>query len=227
MPPILELRGLDKRFTGTHALRHVDLAFEQGEVHAIVGENGAGKSTLIKLLTGVHTRTGGEILWQGQQVPLASPQDALALGINAVHQEVVLCRHLTVAANLFLGHEQVRFGMLQRRQMERDAQRVLDQLGFAIPAGVLLSSLTIGQQQLVATARAALHGTRFLIFDEPTAYLTRQEAAQLFTLIRRLKARGRHARLYQPSARGGLRHRRPRLRPARRGADHDPARRGD
>jgi ribose transport system ATP-binding protein len=189
-PPILELRGLNKRFTGTHALRHVDLAFEPGEIHAIVGENGAGKSTLIKLLTGVHPRTGGEILWQGRPLALAGPQDALTRGINAVHQEVVLCRHLTVAANLFLGHEQTRWGLLRRARMEREAQRVLDELGFALPAGALLSTLTIGQQQLVATARAALHGTRFLIFDEPTAYLTRQEAAELFALIRRLKASG-------------------------------------
>jgi len=190
MPTLLELRGLDKRFTGTHALRAVDLAFEAGEIHAIVGENGAGKSTLIKLLTGVHLKSGGEILWEGRPVAFAGPQDAMALGINAVHQEVVLCRHLTVAANLFLGHEHSSWGVMRKARMEREAQRVLDGLGFAIPAGVVLSTLTIGQQQLVATARAAMRGTRFLIFDEPTAYLTRQEAAQLFTLIRRLKADG-------------------------------------
>jgi ribose transport system ATP-binding protein len=190
MPPLLELRRLDKRFTGTHALRQVDLAFEAGEIHAIVGENGAGKSTLIKLLTGVHLRSGGEILWEGRAVEFAGPQDAMALGINAVHQEVVLCRHLTVAANLFLGHEHSSWGVMRKARMEREAQRVLDGLGFAIPAGVVLSTLTIGQQQLVATARAAMRGTRFLIFDEPTAYLTRQEAAQLFTLIRRLKRQG-------------------------------------
>ncbi len=188
--PLLELRGLDKSFTGTHALKHVSLAFRAGEIHAIVGENGAGKSTLIKLLTGVHLKSGGELLWEGRPIELAEPQDALALGINAVHQEVVLCGHLTVAANLFLGDERVRFGLLQHRQMVAAAQKVLTELGFDIPAGVVLSTLTIGQQQLVATARAEMRGARFLIFDEPTGYLTRNEAAQLFTLIRRLKAQG-------------------------------------
>jgi ribose transport system ATP-binding protein len=188
--PILEMRGLDKRFSGTHALKSVDLAFVEGEIHAIVGENGAGKSTLTKLLTGVFRKTAGQIFWKGQPVELDGPHDSLALGINAVHQEVVLCPHLTVAANLFLGDETTRYGMLQSRVMVRKAREVLDGLGFSVPAGVVLSSLTIGQQQLVATARASLRGTRFLIFDEPTSYLTRREAAQLFALIRRLKADG-------------------------------------
>ncbi|HLM38678.1 MAG TPA: ATP-binding cassette domain-containing protein, partial [Microvirga sp.] len=182
--PVLELRKLDKWFTGTHALKSVDLAFRQGEVHAIIGENGAGKSTLIKLLTGAHTRTSGTILWRGKEVSLDTPHDALALGINAVHQEVVLCPHLSVAANMFLGEEDVTFGLLNDRAMARKAQKILDDLGFRLPAGAPLSSLTIGQQQLVATARAAVRGTQFLIFDEPTAYLTRSEADQLFSLIR-------------------------------------------
>src|SRR5665213_4436087 len=91
--PILALRKLDKRFGATHALKAVDLAFEEGEIHAIVGENGAGKSTLIKLLTGVHPRSAGEVAWRGKPVALASPYEAIELGINAVHQEVVLCAH--------------------------------------------------------------------------------------------------------------------------------------
>ena len=189
-PPLLVLKKLDKRFGATRALKSVDLAFETGEIHAIVGENGAGKSTLIKLLTGVHARSGGEVIWDGAAVALGTPHEAIGLGINAVHQEVILCPHLTVAANLFLGDERARFGLLRNRAMQRAAQKMLDDIGFALPAGALLSSLTIGQQQLVATARAANRGTRFLIFDEPTAYLTRQEAAALFRLIRRLKSEG-------------------------------------
>ncbi len=188
--PILSLHRLDKRFGATHALKAVDLSFNPGEIHAICGENGAGKSTLIKVLTGVHVRSSGEVYWEGKQVALATPHEAIELGINAVHQEVVLCPHLTVAANLFLGDERVRFGMLQHRDMVREAQKTLDNIGFSLPAAALLSTLTIGQQQLVATARAASRGTRFLIFDEPTGYLTRQEAAQLFALIRRLKDNG-------------------------------------
>ena len=188
--PLLVLKGLDKRFGATHALKAVDLSFEPGEVHAIVGENGAGKSTLIKLLTGVHIRSAGEVYWEGQPVALATPHEAIGHGINAVHQEVVLCPHLTVAANLFLGDEKVRLGLLQHGEMVREAQKIIDEIGFKIAAGAILSSLTIGQQQLVATARATTRGTRFLIFDEPTAYLTRQETAQLFALIGRLKAKG-------------------------------------
>ena len=189
--PILVLQKLDKSFGPTHALKTVNLEFEAGEVHAIVGENGAGKSTLIKVLTGVFPRSSGEILWHGASVALASPHEAINLGINAVHQEVVLCPHLTVAANIFLGDEEMRGGkFLDHRRMMRDAQALLDSLGFALPAGALLSSLTIGQQQLVATARAERRGATFLIFDEPTAYLTRQETAALFALIRRLKAKG-------------------------------------
>jgi ribose transport system ATP-binding protein len=188
--PILVLEKLDKRFGATHALKAVDLVFEQGEIHAIVGENGAGKSTLIKLLTGVHPRTSGEVLWRGSPVPLVNPHEAIGLGINAVHQEVVLCPHLTVAANIFLGDEMERGGLLDNKSMLREGQKLLDELGFDLPAGAILSSLTIGQQQLVATARAERRGAKFLIFDEPTAYLTRQEAAALFKLIRRLKANG-------------------------------------
>ncbi|HVZ15394.1 MAG TPA: sugar ABC transporter ATP-binding protein [Bauldia sp.] len=188
--PLISLRKLDKRFPGTHALKAIDLDLMEGEVHAIAGENGAGKSTLIKLLTGAYTRTSGEILWQGKPVALGTPQEAIALGINAVHQEMVLCPHLTVAANMFLGSERSTLSLLNDRAMEREAQAVLDDIGFDLPAGAVLNTLTIGQQQLVAAARAATRGARFIIFDEPTGYLTRREAEQLFALIRRLHGQG-------------------------------------
>lgn len=188
--PILELRGLQKKYGAVEALKPANITFLSGEVHAIVGENGAGKSTLIKLLTGVIRRTSGEVFWCGEAVQLANPNDAISRGINAVHQEVVLCRHLTVAANMFLGDEMNKNGLMRKRAMTDAAQAVLNDLGFNLPAGALLGDLTIGQQQLVATARAAMRGTQFLIFDEPTAYLTRQESAQLFRLIRRLQGEG-------------------------------------
>jgi ribose transport system ATP-binding protein len=186
----MTLRKLDKGFAGTHALNSVDLELMQGEIHAIVGENGAGKSTLIKLLSGAITRTGGEILWQGNPVALTSPQEAIALGINVVHQEIVLCPHLTVAANMFLGNEDAKLSLLNDRAMERSAQQILDEIGFLLPARAVLGTLRIGQQQLVAAARAATRGAKLIIFDEPTGYLTRTETDQLFALIRRLHAEG-------------------------------------
>src|SRR3569623_1112919 len=143
--PILELRNLEKNYGPVLALKPATMAFNYDEIHAIVGENGAGKSTLIKLLTGVIRRSGGEVLWNGRPVALDTPQEAIAHGINAVHQEVVLCRHLSVAANIFLGDEKVKYGLLQQREMTRAAQQLLDDMGFTLPAGAELGSFTIGQ----------------------------------------------------------------------------------
>ncbi len=126
--PILELRGLEKRYTGTHALKPADLAFEAGEIHAIVGENGAGKSTLIKLLTGVTPRSGGEMIWKGTPTDLSSPQEAIVLGINAVHQEVVLCPHLSVAANIFLVEPHDRPAAAYRNGPRCDARHAVPDL---------------------------------------------------------------------------------------------------
>lgn len=187
---LLELRQIDKKFPGTHALKAVNLSVEQGSIHAIVGENGAGKSTLIKILTGVYTRDSGEILLEGQPVELKNPLQAQKLGIDAVHQEVVVCRSLSVAENLFLGIEHTRAGLVNQGQMDREAQAFLDDLGFQISAKTPLSQLSVGQQQLVVCAKAVLRGTRLLILDEPTAFLSTREAEQLERLIRRLHAEG-------------------------------------
>src|SRR5258708_16950682 len=147
--PILELKQVDQHFTGTYALKPVDLAFTEGEIHAIVGENGAGKSTMIKILTGAYTRSSGAIFWRGGPVALESPQAAIALGINAVHQGVVLCPHLSVAANMFLGDEWMRSGMLRERAMMARAQTVLDDIGFTISARSQLGALPHGPHRLL------------------------------------------------------------------------------
>ena len=187
---LLELRGVDKHFPGTHALKEVSFSLRRGETHGIVGENGAGKSTLIKILTGAHQKDGGTILWQGRGIELKSPLEAQTLGITAVHQEVALAPALTVAENIFLGDEPTRFGLVQSGVMTRKAQALLDDLGFTLEARRRLGDLTIGQQQLVATARASARGTKLLIFDEPTAYLSNSETQGLFRLVRRLQGEG-------------------------------------
>lgn len=188
--PFMRLAGIGKSFPGTHALKAIDLDIFSGEVLAVIGENGAGKSTLIKILTGAYVPSCGTLFVDGRAEDIRTPARAQALGLNAVHQEVVLCPHLTVAENIYLGLEYCRLGMVLRTKMNADAQGVLDGLGFRIDAARELSTLTIGQQQLVATARAMIRECRLIIFDEPTAYLTRQEANQLFELIRRLRSQG-------------------------------------
>lgn len=189
--PLVCLANIDKHFAGTYALRNVSLSLAAGEIHAIVGENGAGKSTLIKILTGDYSRSAGEIYWKGSPLSFRSPKETLALGIYAVNQEMLLCPHLTVAENLFLGCETSSYGLLRAGTMERRAQAILNDLGFSIDSGSLLSNLSIGQRQLVAIARAPLYRSELVIFDEPTAYLSRSEADLLFTLIRRFRDEGR------------------------------------
>jgi ribose transport system ATP-binding protein len=188
--PLVRLVGIGKSFPGTHALKSIDLDIFSGEVLGVVGENGAGKSTLIKILTGAYVPSYGAMYVDGKQSDIRTPAAAQAAGLNAVHQEVVLCPHMTVAENIFLGLEPSRLGLVRRREMNARAQAILNELGFRIEATQELGQFTIGQQQLVATARATIRDCRLIIFDEPTAYLTRQESLQLFSLIARLKDRG-------------------------------------
>ncbi|MFB2553719.1 sugar ABC transporter ATP-binding protein [Ensifer soli] len=188
--PLVRLEGIGKSFPGTVALEGITLEIFPGEVLAIVGENGAGKSTLIKILTGAHVPTTGDIHVEGHVVTLPTPAKAQALGLNAVHQEVVLCPHLTVAENIYLGIEKTGRGVLDKPWMQAQSQALLDELGFDIDASVELGSLSIGRQQLVAAARAKIRASRLIIFDEPTAYLTRQETERLFSLIRSLRDTG-------------------------------------
>ena len=190
MPPLLEARALTKSFPGVRALKGVSLSVQRGEVLAVIGENGAGKSTLMKILAGVQTADSGEILLDGNPVAIRSVHDALAHGIALIHQELNLADNLDVAANIFLGREPLRFGLLDLARMRREARQFLDAVGLDTSPDTLVGSLAIGQQQLVEIAKALSTNARVLIMDEPTSSLSAREAENLFKVIRELRARG-------------------------------------
>ncbi|HET7313100.1 sugar ABC transporter ATP-binding protein [Salinisphaera sp.] len=187
-----ELRGVGKRFGGVRALDDIDIRFESGRVHALLGENGAGKSTLIKILTGAIAPTGGEIRVDESTVAIDSPRRAQELGIAAVYQEPTVYPHMTVRENLFMGQElRGKAGILDKRAMTAAATPLLERL--RLEPSILsrrMSSLSIGYQQLVLITQALLRETRLLIFDEPTSILSREETARLFQIIGELRAAG-------------------------------------
>lgn len=188
--PLLHARGVSKFFPGAVALDEVDLCLRPGEVHALLGENGAGKSTLIKCLTGAYRRDGGTIELDGQPVDPASTNESQSLGIGTVYQEVNLLPNLTVAENLFLGRQKTRFGLVQRRAMNAEARRTLADYGLDIDPAEPLTSYSVAVQQVVAIARAVEMSGKVLILDEPTASLDREEVELVFSVVRRLRARG-------------------------------------
>jgi D-xylose transport system ATP-binding protein len=189
---VLEARGLVKRFAGVVALKGVDFALRQGEVHALCGENGAGKSTLIKTLSGIHAHGTyeGRILIDGREQRFAGVTDAEAAGLGVIHQELALIREMTVAENIFLGHEPLRFGLIDHDRMFTHAVRLLERYGIGVPVGAMVGSLGVGQQQLVEIAKALRKESRVLILDEPSAALTEHEVAVLLEIVRELSARG-------------------------------------
>ncbi|WP_127842596.1 sugar ABC transporter ATP-binding protein [Actinomyces wuliandei] len=189
-PVVLAGRGVTKAYGATHALRGVDLEVHQGEVLALIGENGAGKSTLMKILSGVEQPSSGTVELDGQPVLLASPAQAVALGVAIIHQELSLCPNLSVVDNIFLGRELAGPTGVARRR-EREATRaVLERLGEEIDPGALVGDLSLGQQQLVEIARALDEDARVLIMDEPTSALSASEVEVLFSVIRDLTSRG-------------------------------------
>jgi D-xylose transport system ATP-binding protein len=189
--PVLALTGISKRFGPVQALSDVDLEVEAGEVVALVGDNGAGKSTLVKVIAGVGPADSGEIRWQGNHVSIDRPHDAAALGIATVYQNLSLCDNLDVVANLFLGNEAVRLGMLDEIGMERRARELLSSLSVTLPSPrVPVSALSGGQRQSVAIARAMLGSPELVILDEPTAALGIPQTAQVLTLIEQLRDQG-------------------------------------
>jgi ribose transport system ATP-binding protein len=187
---LLNVHGLSKRFPGVRALHNVDLSLDRGEVLAVIGENGAGKSTLMKILAGVQPPDAGEIRLDGQPVHIASVRQALDLGIALIHQELNLCDNLRVSANIFLGREPRRFGVLDSAAMRADSAKLLERLRAPIHPDTIVSKLSIGHQQLVEIAKALSVETRVLIMDEPTSSLTQRETDHLFEVIRDLKSSG-------------------------------------
>jgi len=188
--PLLEVRGISKQFAGVRALDGVSLKLDRGEVLAIVGENGAGKSTLMRIVAGVTRPTSGEIIVDGQPVEFASVSQALKQGISLIHQELNLADNLSVAANIYLGREPRRFGMIDQRTIEREAQKYLDMVGLDVAPQAQVSTLPIGKQQLVEIAKALSTNARVLIMDEPTSSLSEHEAQKLFAVVRDLRSRG-------------------------------------
>jgi len=187
---LLEMRGISKSFPGVRALDGVDFTVRPGEVHALMGENGAGKSTLIKVLTGVYGRDAGTVRLAGRPIAPRSPMDAEALGISTVYQEVNLIPHLSVAENLCLGRQPMRFGAIRWGVMARDAEAAMARLGLSIDVSREVAGYSIAIQQMVAIARALNVSARLLILDEPTSSLDESEVAQLFTVVRRLRDEG-------------------------------------
>ncbi len=189
--PLLEARGLSKRFPGVQALAEVSAAFHAGEVVAVLGENGAGKSTLMKALAGVHPPDAGEIRWEGNPVRIPGVAQAEALGIAFIHQELNLCENLTVAENVFLGREPRFAGCLvDRRTMKQRTLTLLDRVGLTVSPDTEVERLSIGQRQLVEIARALARDAKLVIMDEPTSSLTARESARLFEVVHDLKSRG-------------------------------------
>jgi simple sugar transport system ATP-binding protein len=188
---ILTMTGISKTFPGVHALENVDFDLRQGEIHALVGENGAGKSTLIKVLTGVERPNKGAITLDGKEVAMRSIQQAQGLGISTVYQEVNLCLNLTVAENIMIGREPMKFGSIDWAAMNSRAKQILHGLDLDLDVTQTLGTCSVAIQQMAAIARAIeISSARILILDEPTSSLTTHETGQLFGVMRKLKNEG-------------------------------------
>jgi D-xylose transport system ATP-binding protein len=189
--PILQIKGVEKRFGAVEALRGVDFEVNSGEVVALVGDNGAGKSTLIKVITGIHQADAGEIIFMGQPVTIRGPRDAARLGISTVYQDLALADNLDVVNNLFLGREETIGPVLNEELMEKRSLEVLKDLSVTIPhVRTAVASLSGGQRQSVAVARSVLWDARVVLLDEPTAALGVAQTRLVLDLIRRLREQG-------------------------------------
>ncbi|HEY4928132.1 MAG TPA: ATP-binding cassette domain-containing protein [Acidimicrobiales bacterium] len=190
--PLLSLRGISKHFGPVQALNDVDLDVPSGQITALVGDNGAGKSTLIKTIAGIWAPTSGTINWEGRPVEIRTPREADSLGIATVYQDLALCDNLDIVQNMFLGHEDLTHRLLDETQMEITAKKTLADLSVTTVQSVrqLVGSLSGGQRQSVAVARAVMRDAKLVIMDEPTAALGVSQTAQVLELIKTLGARG-------------------------------------
>jgi len=190
--PLLELHGVEKSFGAVQVLRGVDLSVHAGRVTALVGDNGAGKSTLVKGMAGIHLFDAGDYLFEGEPVKVTNPKDAAALGIEVVYQDLALCDNLDVVHNMFLGREMKRLRLVDEDTMEQRARETLDGLSVRTLKSVRtpVASLSGGQRQTVAIARAVLWNSKLVILDEPTAALGVAQTEQVLRLVRRLADRG-------------------------------------
>ena len=189
--PLIEARGIHKRFLAVHALNDVSASFFEGEVVAVMGENGAGKSTLMKCLAGVHVPNEGEIRFEGEEVTIPNVNRASELGVVFIHQELNLADNLSVGANIFLGREpKTKLGFIDHQEIYRCTAALIDQLGMSFSPDTRVSDLSIGHQQMVEIAKALSQDARVLIMDEPTSSLTQHETDVLFKLVKDLREKG-------------------------------------
>ncbi|MCC7130182.1 MAG: ATP-binding cassette domain-containing protein, partial [Anaerolineae bacterium] len=192
MTPILELRGITKRFPGVLANDHIDLTLEEGEIHALLGENGAGKTTLMNILYGLYQQDEGEILVRGREIGVHSPSDAIAAGVGMVHQHFMLVPVFTVTENGMLGEESTRFGgFLNRLEAANRIRQISEQYGMQVDPDAYVKDLPVGVQQRVEIIKLLYREADILILDEPTAVLTPQEADELFKIMHSLVERGK------------------------------------
>src|SRR6188472_1195 len=195
--PLLRLKGVSKNFGPVQALQDVDLEIQAGEVTALIGDNGAGKSVTIKCIAGIHPPDRGQILWQGKPVRIRTPREAAGLGIETVYQDLALCNNLDIVQNMFLGRERVNGGVFMNEEaMEKAAGETLSSLSVTTVRSVRqpVASLSGGQRQSVAIAKAVLWDTKLVIMDEPTAALGVAQTRMVLDLTRRLDEQG-HAAL--------------------------------
>jgi D-xylose transport system permease protein len=190
--PLLRMRGIEKHFGAVRALAGVDFDVPAGQVTALVGDNGAGKTVLIKCIAGIHEPDAGEIFWEGRPVHIRNPRDSAELGIEVVYQDLALCDNLDIVQNMFLGREQLRNGLLDEDDMERAAAKTLADLHVTTVRSIRqpVASLSGGQRQSVAVAKAVMWNSKLVILDEPTAALGVAQTRQVLELVRRLGDQG-------------------------------------